>query len=163
MRVTPSWRSLAKFAVSVFQKSVGVPYSEAQAFELVSDVARYPDFIKWITAMRVSGHKQLADGSAEFVGDAAIGFRGFSERFSTKVVSNLERGEVVATLVRGPFKHLVAKWTIGSGEGGGSTIALKIDYEFRNLVLRLLASANEDMAAGRIMDAFLAEAARRYA
>lgn len=149
--------------MGIFQKSVGVPYSEAQAFELVSDVARYPDFIKWITAMRVSGQKELADGGAEFVGEAAIGFRGFAERFSTKVVTNVESGEVVATLLRGPFKHLVAKWTISAGEAGGSVIALKIDYEFRNIVLRVLASANEGMAANRIMDAFLTEAARRYA
>lgn len=149
--------------MGVFQKSVAVPYTRVQAFELVSDVARYPEFIKWITAMRVSGEKERADGSKEFVGDAAIGFRGFSERFSTQVIANEATGEVIATLLRGPFKKLVAKWTIGDGEAGASIISLDIDYEFRNIVLRMLAAANEDMAASRIMDAFLAEAKRRYA
>lgn len=149
--------------MGVFRKSVAVPYTHAQAFELVSDVERYPEFIKWITAMRVSGKMERPDGDTEFVGDAAIGFRGFSERFSTKVVANTQRGDVVATLLRGPFKSLVAKWSISAGDDGETVIGLHIDYEFKNVILRVLAAANEDMAAGRIMDAFLAEAARRYA
>lgn len=149
--------------MSVFSKSVDTPYTPEQAFELVSDIARYPDFIKWVTAMRVSDVRVREDGVTEFTGEAAIGFRGVAERFSTSVVSDAEAGVVTAKLIRGPFKHLQAEWSITELGTGGANISLSIDYEFRNPILRMLAAANENMAANRIMDAFLSEAKRRYA
>lgn len=149
--------------MSVFTKSVDTPYAPELAFDLVSDISRYPDFIKWVTAMRVSDVRVVGQGKTTFTGEAAIGFRGVSERFSTKVETDENNGTVTATLIKGPFKHLRAQWQIAELESDGSTIALEIDYEFRNPILRLLAAANEGMAANRIMDAFLAEAKRRYA
>ncbi|HBT37666.1 MAG TPA: hypothetical protein DEB52_17180, partial [Hyphomonas sp.] len=80
-----------------FSKSVRVPYSGEQAFELVSDIAAYPNFIKWITAMRVSEMTARQDGSFTCIGEAAVGFKGFVERFTTRVVADPNAGNVVAS------------------------------------------------------------------
>ena len=48
-------------------------------------------------------------------------------------------------------------------ETGETQIVFRIDYEFRNLVLKMLAKNNLDLAVRKIMDAFIAEADRRYA
>ena len=45
-----------------FSKSISVPYGAAECFQLVSDIAKYPDFIRWITAMRVSGQRDVQPG-----------------------------------------------------------------------------------------------------
>ena len=145
-----------------FSKSVRVPYSTTQAFDLVSDVARYPDFIKWITALRVSDHRVDEAGVRHCRGDAVVGFKGFVERFSTTVSADVNEGAVTASLIKGPFRHLKAEWTILPLERGGCDIALQINYEFRNVLIAMLAAANHDIAVDRIMSAFLLEAQKRY-
>ncbi len=64
-----------------FSKSARVPYTPAQAFDLVSDIARYPDFIKWITAMRVSDVRLDEAGITHSRGDAVVGFKGLLSGF----------------------------------------------------------------------------------
>lgn len=144
-----------------FSKSVRVPYSKLQAFDLVADIARYPDFIKWITAMRVSQERTDEAGIGYCRGDAVVGFKGFVERFSTSVAADPLAGTVIATLVTGPFRRLHAQWTIMPRDRG-TDIALEIDYEFRNVLIAMLAAANHDTAVDRIMSAFLVEARNRY-
>lgn len=129
-------------------------------FELVSDIERYPDFIRWIRSMRVSGRRQ--DGAASHcVGEAAVGFRGFSERFATTVDADGDAKRVRANLVRGPFKRLENVWTF-QPQSTGTRIEFEIDYEFSNLILRMLARNNFQLAVDKIMSAFINEADRRY-
>ncbi len=144
-----------------FSKSVRVPYTPEQAFDLVSDIAKYPDFIRWITAMRVTDVRIGEDGVRECTGDAAVGFKGFVERFSTRVVAQPAEGRTVATLIRGPFRKLRAEWLITPLERG-CDIRLEIEYDFRNPFIGMLAAANHTVAVDRILGAFLQEAQRRY-
>ncbi|WP_396272727.1 type II toxin-antitoxin system RatA family toxin [Hyphomonas sp.] len=146
-----------------FSKSIRVPYGAAECFQLVSEIAKYPDFIRWITAMRVSGRRDVQPGVTECQGEAIVGFKGFTERFTTQVVADEPAKRVTACLVRGPFRKLFAEWRIFETVGGASDITLEIDYEFRNPVIGFLAAANHDLATDRILNAFLAEAQRRFA
>ncbi|MDX1293119.1 MAG: type II toxin-antitoxin system RatA family toxin [Hyphomonas sp.] len=145
-----------------FSKSVRVPYDGEQAFQLVSDIASYPDFIKWITAMRVSEMRGRPDGSFTCLGEAAVGFKGFVERFTTRVEADPNTGTVTASLVKGPFRKLKAEWSILAADDAGSDISLAIDYDFRNPFIGMLAAANQELAVNKILTAFLAEARRRY-
>jgi len=147
--------------MSLFSKTLSVPYHPDQAFELVSDIARYPDFIKWITAMRVREFQQ--DGlQIRCIGDAAVGFKGFSERFSTAVVADAYLQTVTASLISGPFSKLHAQWRIAPLTEGGCDVRLEIDYAFKNMLIDMLASANHSLAVDKVLDAFLTEAKRRY-
>lgn len=128
----------------------------------MSDIAKYPDFIRWITAMRVSGQRELQPGVTECQGEAVVGFKGFVERFTTQVVADEPAARVTASLVRGPFRKLFAEWRIFESVAGASDISLEIDYEFRNPVIGFLAAANHDLAVDRILNAFLMEARNRF-
>lgn len=145
-----------------FSKTLRVPYTPDQCFALVSDIAKYPDFIKWITALRVSGVRELQPGVTECQGETVVGFKGFVERFTTQVVADAPAGRVTASLVKGPFRRLFAEWRITESVGTASDISLEINYEFRNPVIGILAAANHDLATDRILKAFLAEAQRRF-
>lgn len=145
-----------------FSKTLRVPYGPDECFRLVSDIARYPDFIRWITALRVSEQRVIGPGVQECLGEVVVGFRGFSERFSTRVTADEPARRVTAALVRGPFRRLFAEWRITESVAGASDVSLEINYEFRNPVIGLLAAANHDMAVDRILKAFLEEARRRY-
>ncbi len=146
----------------VFSKTARVPYTAAEAFELVADVARYPQFIRWIAEMNVRDERVLETGARTCLAQSRVGFRGFTTDFSTQVVAHAEQGEVRATLVRGPFKHLRADWRLQPVSAGVTDIKLTIDYAFSNRVIALLAAANQDMAADLILKAFLDEAERRF-
>jgi len=143
------------------RQTLKVPYTPEQLFALVSDIARYPEFIKWIKALRVS--QPNTEGPLHTcVGEAVVGFKGFTESFSTSVEAHSEQHTVVVNLVRGPFRKPDNYWQFSSHADGCATIDFTIDYEFSNFVLRALANANRDVAIDRIMSAFLDEAKRRY-
>ena len=144
-----------------FSKTVRLPYTPEQCFDLVSDIRRYPDFIKWIIAMRVSEEAALGDGASSCLGEAAVGFKGFSERFSTRVTKNPSAGNVIASLVKGPFRRLRAEWQI-TPQDKGTDVRLDIDYDFKNPFIGMLAAANHDLAVTKILNAFLDEGRRRF-
>lgn len=145
-----------------YNTSITVRHSPDNMFELVSDIARYPDFIRWIKTMQVSDEREDG-GVAHCVGDARVGFRGFSERFATTVRADKTKRKVEAKLLRGPFKRLHNTWTFSDAGDGQTRINFDIDYEFNNFVLQMLARSNLKLAVDKIMGAFLAEADRRYA
>ena len=145
-----------------FTKTLRVPYGPPQCFALVSDIARYPDFIKWITALRVSAVRAAGPGITECLGAAVVAFKGFTRRFTTRVVADEPAQRVTASLVRGPFRKLFAEWRITESVHGASDVSLEINYEFRNPIISFLAAANHDLAVDRILNAFLEEAQRRY-
>jgi coenzyme Q-binding protein COQ10 len=146
--------------VTLLRRSIDLPYRPEELFDLVSDVARYPDFIKWIRSLRLIDESEQGDiwkGRAE----ASVGFLSFSESFVTDVTANRRTYAIDVTLVRGPFRRLKNAWRF-TPIAMGAKVDFEIDFVFRNLVLQTLAEANRDHAAKRIIDAFTDEAGRRY-
>lgn len=142
-------------------RHLDLPYKATEMFELVSDIQRYPEFIKWITALRVKSPDQNG-AIITCIGEAIIGFKGFTERFATHVRANFETLTVDVALADGPFKKLENRWTM-SHRDNGCHLQFEIDYEFSNPVLRVLAASNTDLAIDKIMGSFLVEAKKRYA
>lgn len=136
-------------------------HSPENLLSLVSDIARYPEFIKWIKAMRVSNEKFEGDETHR-LGEALVGFKGFSEKFATNVKSSHKEKTVQVTLVRGPFRHLKNIWKFTANPEGVTRVDFHIDYAFSNPILAMLARSNTDSAIARIMQSFVEEADKRY-
>lgn len=130
-------------------------------YELVAGIERYPEFVKWISALRVS-NAQVVDGVQHCVGEAVVAFKGFTQSFSTAVTADPNKGSVDVTLVRGPLRKLDNRWRFVPHADGGTVVHFFVDYDFSNIVLRALARANHDLAINRIMETFMREAKRRY-
>lgn len=127
----------------------------------MSDIERYPEFIRWIKALRASG-LQTQENETSQLGEVVVGFKGFSERFSTKVVSNSLDRTVRVTLVKGPFRRLSNGWKFSTGPDGRTKVDFHLDYEFSNPILAMLAKTNTDKAVRKIMESFIEEADRRF-
>ena len=136
------------------------PYAPEQMFELVSDIKRYPEFIRWIKALRVQDPRQI-DGVHHCTGEAIVAFKGFTHTFATDVIANQEEGAVSVSLAKGPLKRLENQW-IFRAQDGGTQVSVTVEYEFSNFILQALARANHDYAVERVMTVFLDEASRRY-
>jgi coenzyme Q-binding protein COQ10 len=147
--------------MTTIDRRMRLPYRSDDLFDLVSDVRRYPGFVRWIRALRVISETQ-ADGGRELRAEAEVGFAGFSERFTTDVAVRPAEGRVDVRLVRGPFRHLASQWVIVPCEGG-SELSFSVRFEFRSFILQALAEANRDFAVARLTDCFVEEARRRYA
>ena len=146
--------------MSRYSRKIVVPFTPEQMQLLVGDIRSYPDFIPWIKSMRVTQESQSEEfwsGRAE----AAIGFKGFSERFTTDVTSNQKSELVRVKLVKGPFRRLNNQWRFAENPEG-CQIDFDIDFEFSNPVLHMLFKANHAAAVTAIMGAFVKEAHVRY-
>ena len=60
-----------------------LPYSAKQMFDLVADVARYPEFLPWVIATRVR-----SDSGTEMVADMLVGFKALREKFTSRVIKD---------------------------------------------------------------------------
>ena len=143
-------------------EQVLIPHSAENLYELVRDIRRNPEFIKWITAVSVSEERGDADEPYACLGKASVHFKGFDEQFSTYVTADPSARKITVNLKRGPFRHLRNRWQFDPREDGRTRVHCFIDYEFKNPVLRLLARTNSRLAAELIIDAFRAEADRRF-
>jgi coenzyme Q-binding protein COQ10 len=139
-----------------------LPFRPADLHSLVTDVRRYPDFIPWVKSLSLRLEEEGADGWVG-VASALVGWRAFTERFETRVTSRPGDGTVSVRLVHGPFKVLENDWLFEPGPNGeGTALRFRIRYQFKNPILQAVAGANRELAANRIMGAFIQEAHKRY-
>lgn len=133
-----------------------LPYSDEQMFALVTDIARYPEFLPWVIALRVRG-----DDETEAVADMIVGFKGLRESFSCRV--HKERPcAVVVSYIDGPMKHLSNEWHFAPLDGGGCRVDFMVDFAFRSRVFETLAGQMFDKALRKMIAAFETRAGDLY-
>ncbi|MDP1630399.1 MAG: SRPBCC family protein [Caulobacter sp.] len=130
-----------------------LPYKPDQLFALVGDVERYPEFVPWITALRVWNRRELADGANQLDAEAAVGFSFLKERFSTRVRRDLAARTIDVSLISGPFRRLQNRWRFVE-HPEGTCIEFEIDFEFKVGFLDRLLHANFDHAVARLIQCF---------
>lgn len=136
-------------------------YPPDALFDLVDDVLRYPEFIPWIKAMRVTRERQ--DGPRRIrLAEALVGYKMIQERFATWVISDPEARVIETHLHHGPFRRLENRWRFDPDGVGGALVMFEIDYDFSLPILRGLVAAKGEEAGRRILTAFADEADRRF-
>jgi coenzyme Q-binding protein COQ10 len=138
-----------------------MPYSAEQIFDLVADVARYPEFLPWTAAARIRSRKPIAGGE-EIEADLVISFKVFRERFGSRVQLYPEAGRIDTAYLDGPFKYMRSHWQVDAAAEGGCIVDFSVDFEFRNPVLQALIGVVFDQAMRRVVGAFEARAKQLY-
>ncbi len=137
-----------------------LPYTADQLFDLVGDVEAYPQFVPWITDMRVWNPRQEGEVSL-LDAEAGVGFSFIRERFSTRVRRDPARREITVTLINGPFRKLINQWRFRE-EPAGSTIEFSIEFEFKSMMLEMMLAANMERAVQKLIGCFEARAKALY-
>lgn len=138
-----------------------LPYTPDQLFALVGDVKSYPDFVPWITSMRVWNPQNPEPGVDSIDAEAGVGFAFLTERFSTRVRRDSGRHEILVGLIRGPFRRLDNRWRF-SPHPTGTLVEFSIDFEFKSRLLEALLAANLGRAVDRLIACFEARAKSLY-
>jgi len=138
-----------------------LPYQPHQLAELVADVRAYPEFVPWVTSMRVWNERPEGEGATLKDAEASVGFSFLKERFSTWVRHDKQAPRVEVGLLRGPFKHLRNRWEFYP-DPKGTRLEFTIDFAFKSRLLDAMLHANFDRAVGSLIRCFEARAAKLY-
>lgn len=133
-----------------------LPYTPEQMFDLVADVARYPEFLPWVSAIRVR-----SNDDTQMVADMIVGFKGLRETFTSKV-EKARPERIHVDYLEGPLKHLHNDWRFRSDGQGGCLVDFSVDFAFKNRVFEMLAGQVFDRALRKMINAFEERAARLY-
>ena len=146
-------------------ESRALPYSTRQMFDLVADVARYPEFLPWTQSARVRGRTQI-EGGEEMLADLVVSFKVFRERYTSKVVLTPERGdgsaEVDVDAIDGPFEMLRTNYVFRPDGPNSCTMDLSVNFAFRNKLLQHAAGLAFGHAISRVSKAFEDRAEQIY-
>jgi ribosome-associated toxin RatA of RatAB toxin-antitoxin module len=140
-------------------KSVLIWYSAEEMFGLVTDVAKYPEFLPWCDHGQVLALEP--DGMKAEIG---IAFSGIHQTFTTRNV-HVPGRQVVIRLVDGPFQQLEGQWDFHAlGQPGQRACKVELDltYSFKNAALAALVGPVFDKIAGNLVDAFVKRAEHVY-
>lgn len=129
-----------------------LPYSAKQMYDLVADVARYPEFLPWTAAARVRTSREI-EGGTQMDADLVISFKVFRERFTSRVSLFPEISRIDTEYLDGPFKHLHSRWEFNETDNG-CEVSFWVDFDFRNKVLQGAAGMFFNEAMHRIVRAF---------
>jgi coenzyme Q-binding protein COQ10 len=138
-----------------------LPYPPEQLFELVGDVERYPDFVPWVSAMRVWNRATPEPGITTLDAEAGVRFAFLREKFATRVRRDANARTIEVGLLYGPFRHLRNTWTFAP-DPAGTRIDFLIEYAFKSRLLDTLLAMNFHTAADKLISCFEARAKALY-
>ena len=137
-----------------------LPYSPQQMYDLVADVAQYPDFLPWCAAARI--RKTFERGEATVMeADLVISFQVFRERFGSRVTLWPDELSIDTEYLDGPFKYLNSNWSFTETEEG-CKVSFFVDFQFRNAILQSVIGLVFNDAMQRVVRAFESRAAEIY-
>lgn len=125
-----------------------LPYRSDQMFDLVVGVERYPEFLPWCKAARIRERSNDL-----IVADLVIGFKGITERFTSRVSLDNAARIIDVSYEDGPFKYLENKWVFEQ-TAEGCVIDFYVDFEFRSRLLQGLMGLVFTEAVRKMVHAF---------
>ena len=136
-----------------------VPHTAAQMLALVADVERYPEFIPHCDRMEVRRSAEAPE--KKFDARMHIRFGPIAQAYTSRITVDPDAQTLAARAVDGPFSHLDSIWRFAE-TASGTVITFDIDFKIANPLIRSVAEPAFAAKQEEIMDAFVAEAKRRY-
>jgi coenzyme Q-binding protein COQ10 len=133
-----------------------LPYTPEQMFDMVADVGRYAEFLPWVVAVRVRENSET-----EMLADLVVGFKGISEKFTSKVTKT-RPAKIHVDYVDGPLAYLHNEWVFRPDGKGGSLVDFAVDFAFKSRIFEMLAGQVFDKALRKMIGAFETRAAHLY-
>ena len=136
-----------------------LPYTAAQVFALVADVAKYPEFLPWCAGARINWRKENV-----FNADVMIGYKALRETLNSNVLLTKD-SRIDVSYQSGPFSSLSNHWTFKSVRINGKNhceVTFFIDFTFRSNFLSGVIKSIFEEAVRRMIVAFEKRAAQIY-
>jgi ribosome-associated toxin RatA of RatAB toxin-antitoxin module len=149
--------------MKTIHKSVLIWFSAEEMFALVTDVARYPEFLPWCESGKV-----LEETPVTMTAEIGMALGGFRKSFTTKN-EHVPGRQVRLVLLDGPFKELKGTWDFvplldpqTNQPQRACRIELNLQYSFDSMFGALVGPIF-DKIANSLVDAFVKRAEQVYA
>ena len=133
-----------------------LPFTADQLFELVSSVDRYPEFLPWCLASRITKR----DGDV-FYAELVIGFKMVRETFGSRVEFE-KPNRIIVEPTSGPFRRMSNLWHFTDLTDGGCEVDFQVDFEFRSRLLNTLIGGLYHEAVRKMVGSFESRARVLY-
>jgi ribosome-associated toxin RatA of RatAB toxin-antitoxin module len=138
------------------QRSVLVPHSAEQMFNLVADVEQYPAFMPWC-----GGAEVIARDEQGMEAGITISLAGIKQRFVTRNTHCFPK-RINLELVDGPFSALVGHWVFQPLDAHACKIVFTLEYAFSSRTLEALVGPIFNRIASSFIDSFTKRADDLY-
>jgi ribosome-associated toxin RatA of RatAB toxin-antitoxin module len=138
------------------QRSVIVPYSAEQMYELVDRVELYPQFMPWCGG---ASETPVEEGRSR--ASITIDFHHIRQSFTT---DNVKRAPelIEVTLHDGPFRHLDGHWRFLPLATDACKVDFRLQYQFAHKMLEKVVGPVFHRIANSFVDAFIRRAEQVY-
>jgi len=137
-------------------KSVLVPYSSLEMFELVDKVEDYPQFLPWCGGTELHFRDDLTTEAT-----IHISYLHVKQHFTTQNTKTAHE-EMLIQLKSGPFRKLEGFWRFKSLAETACKIEFVLHYEFSNSLLEKVVGPVFGMVTNGLVDAFVHRAEKVY-
>ncbi len=134
-----------------------VLYSPAEMYDLVNDVAAYPEFLPWCKSSQVlSSTVDAIEASVE------ISKGSLNKSFATRNL--LQKNKMIEMkLLEGPFKHLEGFWRFHPlKDPSACKVTLDLEFEFESKLVGLAVGPVFSKIANTLVDSFSKRAVDVY-
>ena len=125
-------------------------------YAVVADIARYPEFLPWVTGLTVKSREQIREREVVFA-EMSVGFGSLKESYTSRVVLDPREHTIDVVQTDGPFRVLENHWRFEPA-GEGCRVDFSIVFEFRSRLLNAVAAAAFARVMLKMADAFEARA-----
>jgi ribosome-associated toxin RatA of RatAB toxin-antitoxin module len=138
------------------QRSALLPYPAQALYDLVNDVASYPQFLPWCS------HSEVLESTPDQMrASLTIAKAGLTQRFLTR--NELVPGKsIVMNLEEGPFTQLHGTWEFKALTEKACKISLDMSFDYAGPLVKATLGPLFNQAANTLVDAFCERAKQLY-
>ncbi|MCI0992519.1 type II toxin-antitoxin system RatA family toxin [Pseudomonas corrugata] len=130
------------------QRSALLPYPAQVLYDLVNDVASYPQFLPWCSSAEV-----LESSETHMRASLSVAKGGLSQHFVTR--NTLVPGQSIEmNLEEGPFNQLHGVWVFKPLGEKACKISLDLSFDYAGPLVRATLGPLFNQAANTLVDAF---------
>jgi len=141
-----------------------VRHVPADMLALVTDVESYPEFINFVSAVRILERKELSEVKEQFTAELGIQYKFVSERFRSVV--NIDREINTLEIARaghgGAVRDLSNTWKFIELKDGSTLIDFNLAVKMKAAPLEFLIRQKFDKAVNHIVNVFETRAGQVY-
>ena len=117
-----------------FEESRIITCTARQMYDIVLDIDAYAEFLPWVADSKV-----LSQSDGELTAELVADLAGVKHAFKT-VDRYVPNKLVEIRLLEGPFRFLESIWTFDDQDDGRCKVHFSIEFEFRSMMLDMVAS-----------------------
>lgn len=138
------------------EKSVLVPYSAQQMYDLVDGVENYPQFLPWCGGTDLKWRDETTT-----LATITIDYHGIRQSFTTENTNQIP-ALIQIRLQDGPFRRLEGSWHFIALNENACKIEFLLHYEFSSKLLESLFGPVFNHITNNFVDAFVQRAEKVY-